>query len=250
LNLSTARKTLVTFQLLFAGALSLPAASPAKIPLDTLQLNGTAILNSFGHITLTTDLNEAGSAFIPTPYEFGSTGVFGVSFSYHSQPYSTSPPADGLAFIVQNTEAGAAYLGLPGSGLGFFTQTTIPAIGVTFDYYGNAITGSPAGTLAIAAPAGIELAQTIPSLPLLGGSGTGGVRYVWVVYGNAAKTMAVYYSNTSTRPATPALELTLPQDISTLFGGQIYLGFSGGTGALDSIQSIDSLAVDVVNDGK
>jgi hypothetical protein len=126
-------------------------ASAHTIPLDTLQLNGTAAVNTAGHITLTTHLYSAGSAFVPAPYTFG--------------PSTTSQPADGLAFIVQNTGAGPAYLGFNGSGLGFF---------------GNGITGSSPGTLAIAAPVGLELAQTIPSLAVFGGSGPAGPRYVWV----------------------------------------------------------------------
>jgi hypothetical protein len=233
---------------LFAGVLSLQAAPPpASVPLSTLQLNGTAVLNGLGHINFTTNLNQAGSAFIPAPYTFGPTDEFGVFFVYQANPSTTSPPADGLAFIVQNTSSGPAYLGELGSGMGFFTGTTVPAIGVTFDYYGNAITGTPPGTLAIAQPAGVELAQTIPSLPVFGGGGAAGLRYVWIAYSNATNLMQVFYSNTPTRPATPTLELTLPQDISSLCGGQIYLGFSAGTGSLDSIQSIGYVSVDVIN---
>jgi hypothetical protein len=169
-----------------------------------------------------------------------------VFFVYQASPGTTSPPADGLSFIVQNLSS-PAYLGLTGSGLGFFTQSAIPAIGVTFDYFQNAITGTQPGTLAVAQPAGVELAQTIPALPVFGGGGTAGLRYVWVAYSNATNVMQVFYSNTSTRPAAPTLELTLPQDISSLCGGQIYLGFGAGTGSLDSIQSIGFLAVVVVN---
>ncbi|MGC9946547.1 MAG: hypothetical protein ABSF64_09290 [Bryobacteraceae bacterium] len=249
MNFPTPPKIFVTLPLLLAGVLSLPAVAPAdEFPLNKLQRNGSAILNNFGHITLTTNLNEAGSAFIFKPYQFGPTGKFFVSFVYHAQPYSTSPPADGLALIVENTGSGPAYIGLAGSGLGFFTQTAIPAIAVTLDYYSNEITGSPAGTLAIASPAGVDLAQIIPAIPVFGGSGNAGMRYVWVAYSNATNVMAIYYSDTSTRPATPTLEMTLPQDISSLCDGQIYLGFSGGTGALDSIQSLDFLGVDVSND--
>jgi hypothetical protein len=235
---------------LFAGVLSLQAAPPpSTVPLTTLQLNGTAVLDSHGHINFTTTLNQAGSAFIPTPYTFGPTDEFGVFFVYQANLSTTSPPADGLAFIVQNTSSGPAYLGELGSGMGFFTGTTVPSIGVTFDYYGNAITGTPPGTLAIAQPQGVELVQTIPTLPVFGGGGTAGLRYAWIAYSNAANLMEVYYSNTSTRPATPTLQLTLPQDISSLCGGQIYIGFSAGTGSLDSIQSIGVVAVDVVNNG-
>jgi hypothetical protein len=91
------------------------------------------------------------------------------------------------------------------------------------------------------------LAQTVPALSVFGGAGSAGIRYVWVVYSNAANVMSVYYSNTTTRPATPILEMTLPQDLSSLCGGQIYMGFSAGTGEFVSVQSIDYLAVDVVS---
>jgi hypothetical protein len=205
------------------------------------------VLNGEGHVSLTTNVgNQAGSAFVPTPYVFGPADSFVVFFAYHALT-NTEPPADGLAFVVQNTTSGPSFLGLAGSGLGFFTESELPAIGVTFDYYANGYTGSPAGTLAIAATAGADLAQTVPSLSVFGGTGAAGIRYVWVVYSNATNLMKVYYSNTTTRPAAPTLEMTLPQDLSSLCGGQIYLGFSAGTGEFVSVQSIDYLAVDVVS---
>jgi hypothetical protein len=217
------------------------------VPLNSLQLNGSATLTN-GVVVLTTNLDQAGSAFIPTPYTFGPNYSFVVSFAYQAAPSTTTPPADGLALVIQNTTSGPSYLGEAGSGMGFFTGNADPSVGVTFDYFQNGITGSQPGTAAIATPSGVEVVQTIPSLAVFGGGGTAGIRYVWVAYSNARNKMAVFYSNTSTLPATPILEATLPQDISSLCSGQIYIGLSGGTGSLDSIQSIGYLAVDVVND--
>lgn len=136
-------------------------------------------------------------------------------------------------------------MGSDGSGLGFFTGTVSPAIAVTFDYYPNQITGTPANAAAIATPNGVDLLWTTPTPPAL--SGPGAYRYVWVTYRNTSRTMKVFYSATATPPDTALLETTLPADLSSLFGGQAYFGVTAGTGSCYSRQYLLYFALDVVN---
>ncbi len=225
---------------------AIPALGQSSIPLNTLTLNGSATLVSGNYIQLTSVGSEAGSAFIPTPYALGPSSSFEVAFIYNAYTPVGGTPADGLAFVAQNTTMGASFLGLGGSGLGFITQTDIPAIGVTFDFYANAYTGTLPNAAAITLPVGEYLVATYPNPPIIAPRGDSH-RYVWVEYNNPMKALIVYYSTTSTKPATPILTKILATDLSSEFGGQVYFGFTGGTGASYVQQSITAMAVDVVN---
>ena len=196
-------------------------------------------MNTIGNITLTSDVYQVSSAFLPTPLTVGPKDSFAVYFSYQATPLKngSSAPADGLAFVVQNLgPTSASYIGMSGSGLGFFTGTSIPAVGVAFDYYTNAITGTPAGTVAISLPEGVAITQTTPTLPVFPGANS--YRSVWIYYYNSTKEMDVYFSDGMTRPATPILTTVLPVDLSSLMGGQVYVGVTAGTGQLGCSQTL------------
>jgi hypothetical protein len=232
----------IFFPTLFASLCA--AANPGTVPLNSLQINGWAVLNE-GYVRLTHNSSQASSAFVPTPFSLGPKDSFAAFFVYRSQQELGQCVADGIAFVAQNTPAGPGYLGSDGSGLGFFTGTASRAIGVTFDYYQNQITGTPANAAAIATPDGVDLLWTTPTPPALAGSGA--FRYVWVTYENTSRTMKVFYSATSMPPATPLLQTILPTDLSSLFGGQAYFGFTAGTGSCYSLQYLVYLSLDVTN---
>jgi hypothetical protein len=221
------------------------ASSSSEIPLATFQLNGSAQLTA-GSITLTNEYYQAGSAFVPTPYSFPAGASFFACFYYEAQTPEPDVPADGLAFVIQNLGPNSpAYLGLSGSGMGFFTLRYYPAIAVTFDYYPNAITGSPAGTVAVATTVGTDLIQNVPDLPVLPGAGF--FRGVWIQYNNLTRKLNVYYGNTTVQPALPTLSTVLPTDLSTMLGGQVYFGITAGTGADYAVQQLKYFAVEVSN---
>ncbi|HTQ56205.1 MAG TPA: L-type lectin-domain containing protein [Bryobacteraceae bacterium] len=221
------------------------AANPGGVPLSSLTFNGWAGLLSDGYVRLTHNSSQASSAFVPTPFTLGQNDSFAAEFVYRSQQEIGQCIADGLAFVVQNSPAGPNYLGSDGSGLGFFTGTVSPAIGLTFDYYENAITGTPPNAAAIASPDGTDLVWTSPNPPAL--SGPDAVRYVRVIYHNSSKIMRVYYSATPKPPTTPLLEMVLPTDLSSLLGGQAYFGVTAGTGSCYSAQVLLYLGLNVVN---
>jgi hypothetical protein len=234
-------RSLAVSLLLFASLCA--AADPGRVPLSSMQLNGDATLLTDGYIRLTRNFDMASSAFVPTPFALGPNDGFVVAFVYTSQQELDQCIADGLAFVAQNTTAGPGYLGTDGSGLGFFTETDVPAIGVTFDYYANAITGTPANAVAIATPNGHDLKWTTPDPPAL--SGPDAARYVWVAYQNPTQVMRVYYSSSPTPPSSPLLEMVLPQDLSTVFGGQVYFGITAGTGSCYTQQFLRFMEINV-----
>jgi hypothetical protein len=231
--------------LILSSAALYGASSSSEIPLANFQLNGSAQLTG-GSITLTNEYYQAGSAFIPTPYSFPAGAGFFACFYYEAQTPEPDVPADGLAFVIQNLGPDSpAYLGLSGSGMGFMTLRYYPAIAVTFDYYYNAITGSPAGTVAVATTVGTDLIENAPDLPVLPGPGL--FRGVWIQYNNTSRKLTVYYGNTTVQPALPTLSTVLPTDLSTMLGGKVYFGITAGTGALYSIQQLKYFAVEVSN---
>ena len=242
--LAVHRLRIIAAVLIFSGSCLFGAPVPNSLPLSSFRLNGSARLTSPTVITLTSGSYQAASAFLPSPYTLGPGDNFSAFFAYQAQPPAVGPPADGIAFVVQNLGPNSAqYLGLSGSGLGFFTLTSIPAIAVTFDYYVNAITGTAPGTLSISTPAGVNLSQAVPSLATFPGSSF--YRAVWIQYNGAQRTLQVFYGSTPVKPATPSLSTVLPVDLATLLAGQIYFGITAGTGALYSSQELNYFAVQV-----
>ncbi len=233
--------------LILSSTTALYGASVAtQIPLNSFQLNGSAHLTGANSITLTNEYYQAASAFVPTPFPFPAGASFLACFYYEAQTPEPDIPADGLAFVVENLGPDSpAYLGLSGSGMGFFTLSYYPAIAVTLDYFPNAITGSPAGTIAVATTEGVDLVQTVPNLPVLPGAGL--LRGVWIEYNDTTQRLNVYYGSTTFQPGMPTLSTVLPTGLSTMLGGQVYFGITAGTGANYSIQQLKYFSVAVSN---
>jgi len=68
-------------------------------------------------------------------------------------------------------------------------------------------------------------------------------RYVWVAYQNPTQVMKVYYSASPTPSGSPLLEMILPQDLSTVFGGQVYFGITAGTGSCYTQQFLRAMEI-------
>lgn len=233
----------------FAAYLSMASAAErlaGGIPLSSLQLNGRAhYISNTQQILLTYDISEASSAFVPTAFTLGPNDSFSAEFVFDAAIEFTPPPADGLAFVAENTGAGPSYLGENGSGLGFFLGAPAPAIAATFDYYQNTITGTPPNVVAIALPQGIDLATAMPAFQLAGTKSD--YRYAWVKYDNRSKVFAIFVSDTSAIPATPLVSTRLQTDLSTLFGGTVYFGITAGSGLDYAYQTLEYFNVEVTN---
>lgn len=217
------------------------------IALDTLTLNGSAIISA-SILQLTNTTSQTGSAFTPAPYTLGPADRFEVFFAYQMTHTERSPIGDGFVFIAQNTPMGPNYLAEAGPGLGFFTQTKTPALGVAFYSTRDPLSLGEPGEVDIVHPNFKTLAGDTPTPSIITSRvGAAALRYVWVDYDNSTKLIAVYYSATSEKPANP-IEYSTGVDLSTAFGGQVYFGFSAGTDATNSsLQSIDYLKISVVN---
>jgi hypothetical protein len=198
-------------------------------------LNGSVALRNSALQLTDGGQYEAGSAFFSTPI---GTAYFQTSFDFKLTGKSTSSPdADGIAFVLQNQGLNA--LGTPGGGLGYGlpslseagTQIT-NSVAVKFDLYNNDGEG--------ASSTGFYLngaAPTVPAIDLLP-SGidlhSGHVFHVVIVYDGSALNLSITDQTTKATFSTN-FAANLP---GVLGGATAYAGFTAGTGQETAVQSI------------
>jgi Legume lectin domain/Putative Ig domain len=95
------------------------------------SLVGNAFVNETG-VELTSGVGQASAAWAGTQQAVGSG--FTASFQFQITPV-TSPPADGVAFVIQGSPSGLSALGFGGGGIGY--QTVPNSLAVEFDTYLN-----------------------------------------------------------------------------------------------------------------
>lgn len=101
---------------------------------STNGLNLVGSASQFGAVLRLTPAirSQAGAAWFTTPQDF--LGGFDTTFSFNISGAS-SPPADGLAFVIQNSHAGISALGINGGGIGFSGISN--SLAVEFDTFFN-----------------------------------------------------------------------------------------------------------------
>jgi hypothetical protein len=101
-----------------------------------LQTNGSATVLSDGtnFLQLTpSNFFEDGSAWYTTPVVV--TGGFTTTFKFQLSPTAGTCPADGIAFVIQNSDAGTSALGAVGGSIGYTNITN--SVAVEFDTFTN-----------------------------------------------------------------------------------------------------------------
>ncbi len=188
-----------------------------------LLLNGDAAVVD-GVLRLTSaQKNRASSAFLAEPMAFGPSSSFHAKFAFRVAGGPGELGADGMAFVLQSSEAGSSALGRGADGLGYRTIT--PSVVIEFDTASNefdpsddhiALTsnGNPEVHLAFAA-----------TLPM----NDGVLRYVEIDYLAETRALDVYVSTSPERPASATLSYSA-LDFSAVLGEQVFVGFSASTG--------------------
>jgi hypothetical protein len=182
--------------------------------------NGASVIS--GDLQLTDGgSGENRSAWYSTPVPIGS---FVTDFSFQQ----SSAAADGMTFTIQNSNIWA--LGYGGSGLGY--QSISKSVAIKFDIYNNSGEGSDS--------TGIYLNGAAPTLPATDLSSTGitllsgDIMHAHLVYDGINLTLTL--TDTTTNANTTKV---FPVNISSTVGGNTaYVGFTGGTGGLTSIQRV------------
>ncbi|HBJ38595.1 MAG TPA: sugar dehydrogenase [Planctomycetaceae bacterium] len=194
---------------------------------QSLRLNGDAALDN-GTLRLTRAVNSVrGSAYFAAPMPINATTSFQTEFGFRIDGGQGTSGADGFAFIIQNSAAGNAALSSSvGGSLGY---TGIDrSVVIEFDTFQNpgevssnhvsvSINGSP--TALITRNSAIDF------------NGGANLR-AWIDYNGDAQTLAVYVSNSATKPTTPLMVANV--DLQGVVGNQGFLGFTAATGGANN----------------
>ncbi len=190
-------------------------------------LNGGATIQN-NVLTLTDGQpgGEARSAFFNFPMY---CQAFRVSFTYQSSQGTTATRADGITFCLQNTAAGTGAVGTGGGSLGYTGITNSLAIAIDqfnaqgYEYVTN---GQDPATLG-------QYVETAPAVdPTNGHPINVSIDYQTNVISLSltdAVTLATFVTNFAVGPAP-------------ITGGAAFVGFTGGSGDLDSVQTISNFS--------
>ncbi|NND97094.1 MAG: DUF4347 domain-containing protein [Pirellulaceae bacterium] len=190
-----------------------------------LILNGSAV-GTGGVLRLTdTALNQAGTAFYDTAIPINADTSFQSQFTFRIAAGGGGNGADGMTFVVQGDPAGSLAIGQTGGGLGYAGINN--SVAIEFDTYANAddVNDNHLSVLVngnVATP----IATKTYAVDLNGGAD----KYAWIDYNGTNNVLAVYLSETATKPTNPLLVTNV--DLLGIVGSQAYAGFSAGTGGL------------------
>jgi hypothetical protein len=187
------------------------------------MLNGTALLTSSGavHLTTSSAVNQAGSAFWPTPV---SSSHLAVTFTSY---IGSGTGADGTTFVLANATDAPSALGTSGVGLGF---AGISGVAVALDTHQSL--GNPSANF-VGVTDGPVPGQSPPELHWLAtDTNVAPLRVthsVTIVLDNGLLTVAV--------DGTPVMS----QAVSV--GPKVLVGFTASSGAQTDIHSVSNVSV-------
>ena len=221
-----------------ALALSATAFGAHAGTFDTFTRNGSAVtLDSGNTLRLTNDFAQAGSAWSASKVSLASD--FSVAFSFK---LADGTAADGITITLQNSAAGAAALGNTGGYLGYQgidksvaficdtfengfdtdrtpgENTSVTALGNLVDFWGGATVGQ---------------AYSLRNRVL----------YSWVDYSVVNQQFLMYISDTNVKPGAAQENISTGSWAGLLGSNDLYVGFTGGTGAAFDNQDILSFSV-------
>ena len=193
-----------------------------------------------GHLLLTYDLGQSGSAFVSETVVLRDSTGFRASFSAAFRFRITDPQgisdqdgqgADGIVFVVQTV---ANDVGGTGGGIGY--QGIDRSLGVELDSWNNGSQDQGSGN-----HLGVNLDGSVTStglLPVAGRFNDGQPWYVWVDYDGATQLLEVRLAQTDQRPPSAQLSTTvdLPQ---VLEQDSAFIGFTSGTGGAGGDHQIE-----------
>ena len=195
--------------------------------------------------------NEARSAWFNSqvPYASGSAG-FAASFTY-TPSNGSSPRADGITFVLQNSTNGTSALGPPGGALGYSTNdqySGIATIAPSIAYEINIFNGHNIGT-------NLVTSSTTPATLVFNkvdGTQPGGVNVnsgdpinVTLTYDPIGHTITENLSDATTSATYGPVvysNISLPEILDSPVA---FIGFTGATGGLNAQQDITNFSYQV-----
>ncbi|NND96321.1 MAG: hypothetical protein HKN47_03205, partial [Pirellulaceae bacterium] len=190
----------------FQNSAGLVTNGGASILGDKLQITNDAVF-------------QTGSAFFDTAIDIDSDTSFQTAFSFEMTGGLGTGGADGILFVLQNSDEGPDALGRVGSGLGY--DGIGNSIAIELDTWQNAW-DQYNDEVGVVADGDIQnqLAQVKAPFNL----NFGGVYYAWVDYNGTSDTLSVYVSQDSTKPTAATLQINV--ELDQYVGDQFYAGFT------------------------
>jgi hypothetical protein len=207
---------------------------PASITPGPWTLNQNAFEALGTEIRLTDAVaNERASAWITSPIPIAAGTPVNADFRFQMGPNAAG--GDGIAFVMQNSAAGAAALGTGVLQMGYGGIT--PSVVIQFNTYKNDANDPNSNNVSLmlnGVATAVPAATGTPPFTMAGG----GMLYAWVNY--TGTTLSVYVSNTATKPGAPIFgphALNLFTQLGS--AGQMYVGFTSSTGVSPEINEHD-----------
>lgn len=198
-----------------------------------LQLNGAAALTN-GRLRLTrAQPLQAGSAWYDLVLPINPNTSFETNFSFSIAGGNRRDGGDGMAFVIQNSAAGAAALGPLGGGLGYSGIEN--SVAIEFDTFAGPGDVNE-NHVSLVLNGDVENALATKILPF--DLNTGQIHNAWVDYNGLRDELSVYVSDGGSKPATPFIVATV--DLNQIVGDQGWLGFTAATGAVRNKHDVRS----------
>jgi glucose/arabinose dehydrogenase len=185
--------------------------------------------------------NQAGSAFFKRPLAINTDTFFSNQFQFRISGGQGSGGADGLIFMLQNSNDGLNALGFTGGDLGYgnVQNASISNIGqslaIEFDTYRNSWDTNN-NHISVLRDGNVSNALVTVNAPL--DLNNGSVITTWIDYNGATNLLEVFLASSTVKPETAFLSLNI--DLVSVVGSQASLGFSAGTGGLTNNHEIQN----------
>ncbi len=218
----------------FATTLFALPAGAASFSGNEVNLVGSAVLQN-GELQLTGNLqNQGGAAWLVSP--LSTTRSFTVSYDFALANIGQDHMADGIALAFQNKGATALGNVEAGSNLAYFGLDGVGSIVQTWynDRLGLNVDGNPSSSNPAPVPLG--------AARLVTGSET-------VSYDAAAHQLSMSGTLNVDGKVLPISE-SVSIDLAAKFGPNLYLGFTGATGAAFAEQRISRFALNILPEPK
>ena len=190
-----------------------------------MVLNGdTAVVNGVLRLASASLTISSGSVYVAMPVPFDANTSVYAHFAVQIGGGMGLLGADGMAFVLQSSPAGAMALGKSGESLGY--ADVLPSVAVEIDTHAN-LTDPPGPHIALIADG--DTTRHIESAVTPFDLNDGVIRYLWIDYDGSLDELEVYLSPDDIRPSTPLLT-HIGFDFSASLGRDVYLGVSASTG--------------------
>jgi hypothetical protein len=183
--------------------------------------------DSVSVLRLTPDeAGHAGSTFLTKPFLFNGNTSFESEFGFKVGGVrgSTEEGADGFAFVVHGDSRGPNAIGSGGGGLGY--DGISPSLAVEFDTFQNSFEQNGNHVAFVINGKSEEpLVSFVPGFLINDGQ----EHFAWVDYDSATNLLSLFLSDGNLKPNASVLTASI--DLASLFGPDVFFGFTAGTGA-------------------